>query len=150
MTNERRKQTYYGAVNIYTQQCLVQATTAGNSESTIAFLKYLLAESSNSRIALIWDGASYHRSQEVKEYLKFVNQGLDEADWKITCLRFAPNDPQQNPLEDIWLKAKRFSREYYHLCKSFNAAKFLFEFVTHRQVFDFSKLFSYGHLSQMI
>jgi len=36
--NERSKQTYYGAVNLSTQQCLIQAYKTGNSESTIAFL----------------------------------------------------------------------------------------------------------------
>ena len=150
ITNERSKQTYYGAVNIYTQQCLIQAAEAGNGEGTIAFLQYLLKQCPDSRIALIWDGATYHRSQEVREYLELVNQGLDESNWKITCLRFAPNDPKQNPIEDIWWQAKRFIREYYHLCKSFNVVKFLFEFVTHQQTFDFPKLFTYGCFSQLI
>jgi hypothetical protein len=43
----------------------------------------------NKRIALIWEGAKYHSSAEVKEFLSLVNNGLDESDWKITCLRFA-------------------------------------------------------------
>lgn len=89
IVNERSKQTYYGAVNVYTQQCLIQAHLKGNSEGTIAFLKYLISQCPDSRIALIWDGASYHRSQEVREYLESVNQGLDESEWKITCIRFA-------------------------------------------------------------
>jgi transposase len=134
-------------VNLYTQQCLVQPAQAGNSEGTIAFLQYLLTHCPGSRIALIWDGATYHRSQEVREYLELVNQGLDESNWKITCIRFAPNAPQQNPVEDIWRKAKRLLREYYHLCKSFGAVKFLFEFATHRQTFIFPKLFTYGYFS---
>lgn len=150
ITNERSKQTYYGTVNIYTQKCLIQASEAGNSEGTIAFLKYLLSQYPNSRIALIWDGATYHRSQEVKEYLESVNRGLDASNWKITCIRFAPNDPKQNPIEDIWLQAKRFIREYYHLCSSFSIVKFLFEFVTHHQTFNFPKLFTYGCFSQLI
>lgn len=150
IVNERSKQTYYGAVNLLTQQCLVQAYESGNSESTIAFLKYLLSQYPNSRIALLWDGASYHRSQEVKAYLASVNQGLQESERKLTCIRFAPNAPEQNPIEDIWLCAKRFIRECYHLCKSFAAVKYLFEFVTHRQIFDFPKLFTYGNFSQLI
>ena len=31
VVNERNKQTYYGAVDVYTQQCLIQAAEAGNS-----------------------------------------------------------------------------------------------------------------------
>lgn len=145
--NQRSKQTYYGAVNLQTQQCLIQAAEAGNSENTIAFLNYLRTQYPDSRLALIWDGATYHRSKEVRAYLESVNQGLDESDWNITCIRFAANDPKQNPIEDIWLQAKRFIREYYHLCTSFNVVKFLFEFVTHRQIFNFPKLFTYGCFS---
>jgi len=147
VVNERQKQTYYGALNFYTQKFFVQAYEQGNSESTIAFLQSLLAECPERRIALIWDGASYHRSQEVRAYLESVNQGVDESFWKITCIRFAPNAPEQNPVEELWLHAKRFIREFYHLCKSFSAVKRLFKLVTHHQIFDFPKLFMYGAFS---
>ncbi len=147
IVNQRSKQTYYGALNLATGQCLIQDYEAGNSESTIAFVQYLLSQCPGSRIALIWDGASYHRSQEVRAYLASLNQGLDEPNWKITCIRLAPNAPQQNPIEDIWLQAKRFIRECYHLCKSFGVVKYLFKFVTHHQVFNFPKLFTYGSFS---
>jgi hypothetical protein len=69
-TNEWSKQTYYGVVNLHTQYCLIQAAETGNSANTIAFLNYLLAQYPDSRIVLIWDGATYHRSQEVKAYLE--------------------------------------------------------------------------------
>ena len=147
MTNERQKQTYYGVLNVLSQQFFVKAFDKGNSESTIAFLQALIRECPGARIALIWDGASYHRSQAVKDYLAALNQGLDESQWKITCIRFAPNDPRQNPVEDVWLQAKRFVREFYHLCQSFSAVKWLFEFVTHRQTFVFPKALMYGSFS---
>ncbi|BDA76108.1 hypothetical protein CAL7716_102740 (plasmid) [Calothrix sp. PCC 7716] len=92
---------------------------------------------------MIWDGASYHRSAEFVTYLNTVNKDLNEDEWKVTCIRFAPNDPTQNPVEDIWLYAKKFVREFYHLCKSFSSLKSLFEFVTHHQIFDFPKMFMY-------
>lgn len=151
ITNERERQTYYGAVNLYTQECLIQAYEKGNSESTIAFLKYLQAQYPlATQIAMIWDGASYHRSDAIKSYLSDINQGLDESTWKINCIRFAPNDPRQNPIEDIWLHAKKFIREWYHLCKSFRAVKCLFKFSVDCQIFNFSKLFMYGNFSQLV
>ena len=116
--NERQKQTYYGALNLHTHKFLVKSYHKGNSQSRVAFLQYLHSLCPQSCIVLIWDGASYHRSQEVKRYLTSVNQQLDELNWKITCIRFAPNAPKQNPVEDVWLQAKRFIREFYHLCKS--------------------------------
>jgi transposase len=145
--NERERQTYYGALNLHTQECLIQTYDKGNSQSTIAFVDYLLKQHPNRRIALFWDGASYHRSGAFRDYLSSVNKGLDESVWKVSCIRFAPNDPKQNPIEDIWLQAKRFIREWYHLCKSFHVVKSLFEFATHRQIFDFPKLFTYGCFS---
>ena len=41
---------------------LVQPDHKGESQFTIAFLKYLQAEYPQSRMVMIWDGASYHRS----------------------------------------------------------------------------------------
>ena len=90
-----------------------------NSESNTEFLKYLHVNYPQQRLAVFRDGASYHRSVEVKTYLQTVNQDLAQAMWAITCTRFAPNAPEQNPVEDVWLQAKRFVRQYYHLCKSF-------------------------------
>ncbi len=110
----------------------------------IAFVEYLISQYPLSRIALIWDGASYHRSAEFKSYLNTINQGKNEDEYKVTCIRFAPNDPTQNPVEDIWLHAKNFIREFYHLCKSFIHVKRLFVLVTHHQVFDFTKIFMYS------
>jgi transposase len=101
ITNERLKQTYYGAVNLSTQKCLVKALERGDSEQTIAFLTDVLEEHVHQRLAIIWDGASYHRSQTVKAFLVRINAGLDQAQWRLTCLSFAPNDPTQNPIEDI-------------------------------------------------
>jgi transposase len=147
VTNERHKQTYYGALNLATQAFWLQASEKGDSASTIAFLKALQAQHPECRIAVIWDGASYHRSQGVKDYLEMVNRDLEESMWQVTCIRFAPNDPKQNPVEDVWLQAKRFIREFYHLCPSFRAVKWLFEFAIHRQIFQFPKVFMYGSFS---
>ena len=149
--NERQRQTYFGALNYYTQEFLIKPFKNGNSSNTIAFVEYLISQYPKSRIALIWDGASYHRSTEFKVYLDNLNQGLNENEWKVTCIRFAPNDPTQNPVEDVWLQAKNFVREFYHLCKSFPNVKRLFELVTHHQIFDFPKIFMYGSFfSQLI
>lgn len=149
--NERQRQTYFGALNYYTQEFLIKPCKKGDSSNAIAFVEYLISQYPKSRIALIWDGASYHRSNEFKAYLDTINQGLNEDEYKVTCIRFAPNDPTQNPVEDIWLHAKNFIREFYHLCKSFPHVKRLFELVTHHQVFDFPKIFMYGSFfSQLI
>ena len=147
VVNQRQRQTYFGALNYRTQEFLVVGYTQANSESTIEFLDYLRFTYPQQRLAIFWDGASYHRSRELKTYLQSLNQNLEEENRLITCIRFAPNAPEQNPVEDVWLQAKQFIRRYYHLCQSFSVVKFLFEFVTYRQVFDFPKLSMYGYFS---
>lgn len=102
----RERQTYYGALDYLTKQFVVQEYSAGNEDNTVAFLKYLQSLSKQSTcLLIIWDGASYHRSVVVQEFLAQVNGSLPAPEWKITCIRLAPNAPKQNPVEDVWLLA---------------------------------------------
>jgi transposase len=144
----RQRQTYYGALDYLSKRFYLQAYDAGNSENTVAFLEYLQSLIPEAvRFILIWDGASYHRSAVLKAFLAQVNASRPACEWKITCIRLAPNAPEQNPVEDVWLQAKRFLRQLAHVCKTFKSVKFLFHFFTHLQVFDFPKAFMYGYCS---
>lgn len=141
--NEKDRQTYYGALDAHTQEFIVQEYSAGNGENTVAFVQHLQKQRSGQRILLIWDGASYHKSQEMKEFLVDVNAGKDAMQWQVRCILFAPNAPEQNPVEDVWLQAKNFIRKYWLLCKSFSVVKWLFKFFTDHQRFNFPKLEQY-------
>jgi transposase len=83
----------------------------------------------------------------VQQFLAQVNGDLPQDQWQITCVRLAPNAPQQNPVEDIWLQAKQFIRKYARLCQNFKSVKLLFHLLTHLQTFDFPKAFMYGYCS---
>ena len=144
IASERQRQTYYGAFDYHSKQFYLQAYDAGNTDNTIAFVKYLRSLDEQARVLIIWDGASYHRSHQLQEFLAEVNAGLPFEEWKIECIRFAPHAPEQNPVEDIWLQAKQFIRKFFMLCKSFAVVKYLFELVTHQQHFTFEKAFMYG------
>jgi hypothetical protein len=76
VVNERDKQTYYGAVDYLDRKLLLKAYKAGNSDNKIDYLRYLLDQSPNQRLLLFWDGASYHRSHLVQNFLGEINQGL--------------------------------------------------------------------------
>jgi putative transposase len=108
MTNQRERQTYFGALNYQTKQFFVQEYGAGNSENTVLFVKYLQSLNKGARILIFWDGASYHRYGEMRDYLGKVNQNLEKSEWLIICELFAPNAPEQNPVEDIWLVWQKF------------------------------------------
>lgn len=144
----KERQTYYGALDYLTKSFVSHEYSAGNEENTIAFLQYLQScYQESTRLILVWDGASYHRSAKVKEFLATVNGARPPEEWLITCVQLAPNAPEQNPVEDVWLQAKRFIRHYARLCPKFRSVKRLFKLVTHLQTFAFDKAFMYGYCS---
>jgi transposase len=147
--NEKDRQTYFGALNYQTKEFIIEAYPAGNGESTVKFVRNLQRRYQHKKIVLIWDGASYHRFGEFREYLAQVNQENSRGNLEITCVLFAPNDPQQNPVEDVWLQGKNFLRKYWYLCKSFWAVKKLFKLFYDCSKFDFPKIHQY-HFSQEI
>ena len=74
MTNQRQRQTYFGAPNYQTKYFLVQEYEAGNSKNTVSFVKYLQNLNKGAKILIFWDGASYHKYEEMRDYLGLVNQ----------------------------------------------------------------------------
>lgn len=144
----KERQTYYGALDYLTKRFVVHEYSAGNEDNTEAFLKYLQSlYDPSTRLLIIWDGASYHRSARIQAFLAQVNETLPPEAGKITCIRLAPNAPEQNPVEDVWLQAKQFIRKLARLCKNFTSVKLLFKLFTHFQTFMFPKAFMYGYCS---
>ena len=117
MTNERERQTYYGAVNLLTPEPFYpQQLPAGKGEYTVAYVRWVQTLYPGKQIILLWDGASYHRDKEVKALLAELNDGLPEKDWPLLCIPFAPNAPDQNPVEDIWLQGKIiFAKTFFRI-----------------------------------
>lgn len=151
ISNEKERQTYYGALNYRTGKVITKDYPNGNTENTIKFVKELMnevkSENQEVQMALIWDGAPYHRSQAFRDYLEQVNQGRSEKEWLIKCIRLAPNAPEQNPIEDVWLQGKEMIRKYWHLCQEFKVVKWLFEWTINHSLFNFGKLSMYGSFS---
>jgi transposase len=144
----RERQTYYGALDYLTKNFVLHEYSAGNGENTIAFLKYLQSlYAPSTRFIIIWDGASYHRSDEMKAFLSEANGAAPPEEWVFHCIRLAPNAPEQNPVEDVWLQGKQLLRKFSRLCKNFKAVKVLFELFLNFQTFIFPKAFMYGYCS---
>jgi transposase len=99
---------------------------------------------------LLWDGASYHRGEEMRKFLAETNGSLAETDWKVSCIRFAPNAPEQNPTEDVWLKGKTHLRKQFALNKTFAQVKRCFSTFLNALQFTSTKLSWYWPTEQMI
>jgi len=54
--------------------------------------------------------------------------------------------PEQNPVEDIWLKGKNFLRRDFYQNKTFAQVKKTFFNFLNGQIFNFPKLSSFGTL----
>lgn len=148
--NEKKRQTYFGALDYKSHEFTIESYPSGDGDSTVKFIKQLQKKYKNKKLALIWDGASYHRFGKFRDYLEEENGQLTEEDWRIKCILFAPNAPEQNPVEDIWLQAKNCIRKYWHLCSNFKLVKSLFEFYTNQRKFDFPKTHQYHPASLII
>ena len=112
------------ALNYQSQEFYIQSYPSGNGESTVKFIKYLQDKYKNRKIMLTWDGASSRRFGAFKDFLSEANREREPDDWSITCVLFAPNAPQQNPVEYIWVPAKNFLIKYWYLCNPFKISNF--------------------------
>ena len=61
------------------------------------FVKYLKEQRPGKRFAIFGDGTSHQNSQEFREYLMLINQGLPEEKWLINSTLIRSFDP--NALE---------------------------------------------------
>ncbi len=98
---------------------LKHAETAGrfNGETYVEFLKQIL-QTSSSPIILVEDGAPYHGSQVVKEFVESHSE-------QISIERLPTFSPDYNPIERLWKKTKK---EATH-CKYFETFEKLRESV---------------------
>jgi len=150
MTNERERQTYYGALNLLTREFHLYEAPTGNGVNTVAYLQWCQTLYPDKKLVLLWDGASYHRGEELQKFLAQENADLTEVDWKVTCMRFAPNAPEQNPTEDVWLKSKTHLRKQFALNKTFAQVKRCFSTFLKALQFTSTKLSWYWPTEQMI
>jgi hypothetical protein len=103
----------YGAVCDQTKERFFSfADGQPNSEKSIAFLATLLAvakERCQRVLVVIWDRATWHTSKQVIRWVRQQNrQAKQEEDGVrlLTCL-LPTKSPWLNPMEPIWLHAKR-------------------------------------------
>ena len=139
MTNHKSRQTYYGAVNLLTGKFHIKPYSAGNGPNTVAYIKWLRSLYPNAKLWLLWDGATYHRYCETRDYLAQLNHGLTPSEWPVTCILFAPHAPEQNPVEDIWLKGKNWLRKQFAFNKTFADVKNCFFEYLNEQIFISAK-----------
>jgi transposase len=84
----------------------------------------------------------------MRDFLTEQNEGVPPENWKITCIRFAPYAPQENPVEAIWLQLKTLLRRFYRFGKSFNIVKRLFQLFVNLKLFNLPNFKNYNAFSR--
>lgn len=154
--NIKERQTYYGVIDLYNKNFIlkpvekIDGKSTADGKNTVKFLEELQTIYEGKKIILIWDGASYHTCKDVKNYLDKVNKGLPKKDWKLTLMLFAPNGPEQNPVEDAWLRGKNFLRKHFYENKTFRQVKDSFSNFLNSQIFNINKIEWYFKIPQPV
>ena len=115
-----RKTTHvYGFINVKTGVANAFQADTQTGKETIAVLKQLLLKYPDKRIVIFWDNASWHKSNEVREYL--------ETTTSFKLYNFPPYAPDLNPQEHVWKEAR--SKVTNNKCLS-NFGKITTEFLS--------------------
>ena len=69
ITNEKDRQTYFGALNYQSKEFHIHSDPSGSEKSKVKFIKYLQNKYKNRKIILIGEGASYHKYGEFRDFL---------------------------------------------------------------------------------
>jgi transposase len=139
MTTERERQPYDGALKLLPHAFHGYEASAGNGDNTVAYIRWGQTLYPDKQLVYRWDGAGYHRGEEIQKFLAETKGDLAEADWKVTGLRFAPNAPDQNPTEEVGLKGKTHLRKQFALNKTFAQVKRCFSSFLHSLRFTSTK-----------
>jgi transposase len=148
--NEKNRQTYYGALDLFHSELIVGESEKGDGDCTVDFVKKLIAKNPAHQIIIFWDGAAYHKGEKMRQFLTKVNSGLEPDKWKVTCHLFAPYAPEENPIEAVWLQLKTLLRRCYRFCKNFSIIKRLFKLLVDYKLFKFPNLKNYDAFSCLI
>ena len=142
IVNERKRQSYFGALNLFTGRATIRKYDRANSESTIRFLKDLLRANQRCKLTIFWDGVGYHRSKLVKSFLEKINKGKTGLKAKLNLVQLAPNAPEENPIEDVWLSGKSYIRRQVNY-NDFSEIQFDFEKSVTNRKYKFNKIDRY-------
>lgn len=95
VSSSRKRRCIYGFFNPINGSEHAFKAMAGNSEETCKVLNKIGRLYKNKTIVIIWDNASWHKSKEVKTFLKKTKH-------KFHLINFPPYAPEENPQEHAW------------------------------------------------
>lgn len=99
---ERAAQSYFGALNLRTGKVhLERIDGQQDAEQTIHVPARFQLAHPDTKIAIVWDNASWHTAKNLTKLFK-SGQIFDN----ITIIRMPPYAPDHNPIEHVWNRGK--------------------------------------------
>ncbi len=102
----------YGAVDHESGKVLLRFSNGQpNSTYTLEFMEYLLSVAKKRRkrvLVIIWDNASWHKSEQVRAWVKSYNQRVKmQGGVRLLTWLLPTKSPWLNPQEPHWMHCKR-------------------------------------------
>jgi len=95
VSSNRKRRCIYGFLNIKTGAQHAFKAMGANSEETCKVLKKISNTYEKMKIVLFWDNAPWHKSNEIKEFLRTTKHNFH-------LVAFPPYAPDENPQEHVW------------------------------------------------
>jgi hypothetical protein len=102
----QKRISFYAGLSYTTGRIIGHLCSQQNSEETVQFLEEIKRHYPEGNILLIWDNASWHKSDTIKQWLQ-ENPGI------VTLMNFPVYSPNLNPIEHVWKEMKRYLSEKY-------------------------------------
>lgn len=144
--NTKARQTFYGAFDALSGEMHICTYPKAEQDATTDFFDELRIRYPDTKLTICWDNGGCHRGPILQAYLDQANRGLASEEWWITCINFAPHDPEQNPIEEVWRQGKATLQHHQLHATHFAQVVEHFETLLDHQIFDFPKRQMYGDL----
>ena len=78
LANPKERQSYFGGLDAKSGEVVLSEADYADSHTTVSFLENLRGHYHDKKLWVIWDNASYHKSETIRQYLEKINGGKDK------------------------------------------------------------------------
>jgi transposase len=109
VNRKKESQSYIGFLNQKNHACELFELDWQKSSEVLKACKTFLEKYPNKKICIVWDNASFHKSEEIRKELK--TGGILE---RVHLIAMPPYAPDNNPIEHVWNTAKQAVSNIQH------------------------------------
>lgn len=131
VNRDKRRQNYFGALNLDTHRHELVPLDWQNTQTIIGALEELSQRYLNHKLCVVWDNARWHRAKDLRALL-----GTGKKFAHIQLLWMPPYAPDHNPEEHVWKIGKEAVGN--QCATTFDEVTTLFEAAVTSRTFDYT------------